>query len=92
MHASNFFRIILKSSLYFSRFFRFLRFVVEIALCRTRRENLKAQCFRYFLFFSIFGTKLKHTGPTNSESAKDLVRISVLEEKLDLCWKFQFAV
>ena len=40
--------------------------------------------FLIFCFLSNFGTKRKHTGLTNSESAKDLVRISVLEEKLDL--------
>ena len=43
-------------------------------------------------FFSIFGTKRKHTSPTSFESAKDLARISVLEEKLDLWWKLQFPV
>ena len=42
-------------------------------------------------FFSIFGTKRKHTGLSNSEYAKELVRISVLDEKLDLWWKLQFA-
>ena len=35
--------------------------------------------------------KGKHTGLTNSEFAKELVRIGVLEEKLYLCWKLQFA-
>ena len=43
-------------------------------------------------FFSLFGEKHKHTSPSSSESAKDLVRISVLEEKLDLWWKSQFPV
>ena len=43
-------------------------------------------------FFSLFGAKSKHTGPNSSESAKDLVRISVLEEKLELWWKLQFAI
>ena len=52
---------------------------------------LEQNVFVTFCFFSIFGTKRKHTGLTNSESAKDLVRISVLEEKLDLWWKLQFA-
>ena len=47
--------------------------------------------FAIFCFFLIFGTKRKHTGLTNSESAKDLIRISVLEEKIDLWWKLQFA-
>ena len=42
-------------------------------------------------FFWISGMKRKHTGLTNSEYAKELVRISVLEEKLDLWWKLQFA-
>ena len=42
-------------------------------------------------FFSIFGTKRKHTGLTNSKYAKELVRLSVLEEQLDLWWKLQFA-
>ena len=45
----------------------------------------------FFCFFSIFCIKRKHTGLTNSESAKELVRISVLEEKLDLWWKLQFS-
>ena len=44
-----------------------------------------------FSFLSVFGTKRKHSGLTNSEYAKELVRISVLNEKLDLWWKFQFA-
>ena len=35
--------------------------------------------------------KRKHTGLTNSEYAKELVSISVLEEKLDLWWKLHFA-
>ena len=35
--------------------------------------------------------KGKHTGLTNSEFAKELVRIGVLEEKLYLWWKLQFA-
>ena len=43
-----------------------------------------------FCFFSLFGAKRKHNSPNNSESAKDLVRISVLEEKLDLWWNLQF--
>ena len=43
-------------------------------------------------FFSIFGTKRKHTSPTSSESVKDFVRTSGLEEKLDLWWKLQFPV
>ena len=47
--------------------------------------------FVILCFFLIFGTKRKHTVLSNSESAKDLVRISVLEEKLDLWWKLQFA-
>ena len=41
--------------------------------------------FVIFCFFLIFGTKRKHTGLSNSESAKELVRIRVLAEKLDLC-------
>ena len=44
-----------------------------------------------FTFLSIFGTKRKHTVLTNSEYAKELVRISVLEEKLSLWWKLQSA-
>ena len=44
-----------------------------------------------FDFFSTFGTKRKHTGLTDSEYAKDMVRLSVLEEKLDLWWKLQSA-
>ena len=45
-----------------------------------------------YAFSRFFGTKRKHTGLINSEYAKDLVRISVLEEKLFLWWKFHFAV
>ena len=45
-----------------------------------------------FAFSQFFGTKRKHTGLTNSEYAEELVRISVLEEKLLLWWKFHFAV
>ena len=47
--------------------------------------------FVNFCFFSTFGIKRKHTGVTNSEYAKKLARISVLEEKLDLWWTLQFA-
>ena len=43
-----------------------------------------------FAFYSLFSAKRNHTSPTSSESAKDLVRISVLEEKLDFCGKLQF--
>ena len=43
-----------------------------------------------FAFFSLFGAKHSYTSPTSSESAKELVRIVVLEEKLDLWWKLQF--
>ena len=43
-------------------------------------------------FFSIFGTKHKQNSSTSSESAKDLLRMSVFEEKLGLWWKLQFAV
>ena len=42
-------------------------------------------------FLSVFGTKRRNSGLTNSEYANYLVRISVLEEKLDLGWKLQFA-
>ena len=45
-----------------------------------------------FAFFSLFGAKRNYNSPTGSESAKDLVRISVLDEKLDLWWKSQFPV
>ena len=41
-------------------------------------------------FSSLFGAKRNYTSPTNSESAKDLVRISLLEEKLDIWGKLQF--
>ena len=44
-----------------------------------------------FAFFWIFGMKSKHTILTNSEYAKELARIGVLEEKLDLWWKLEFA-
>ena len=43
-----------------------------------------------FIFFSRFGAKRKQNSPTISESAKNLVRKSVLEEKLDLSWNLQF--
>ena len=43
-------------------------------------------------FLSLSGSKRKHTGLTNSEYAEELVRITVLEEKLFLWWKFHFAV
>ena len=45
-----------------------------------------------FAFFSLFGAKRKHTSPTSSEFAKELVRINVFEEKLEMWWKLQFAV
>ena len=41
-------------------------------------------------FFSLFGAESKYNSPNSSESAKDLVRISVLEERLDLWWNLQF--
>ena len=43
-------------------------------------------------FLSLFGAKKRHTSPTSSESAKYLVIISVLGEKLGLCWELQFAL
>ena len=43
-----------------------------------------------FAFFSLLGAKPKNTSPTSSESAKELVKISVLEEKLDFWVKLQF--
>ena len=57
-------------------------------------SHLKSQCFISVnvRFFSLFGAKHNHTSPTSSESAKELVRISVLAEKLDLWWKLQIAV
>ena len=45
-----------------------------------------------FAFSLFFGPKHNYTIPTTSESAKDFVRVSVLEEKLDLWGKLQFAV
>ena len=44
-----------------------------------------------FAFLSVFGTKRKHSGLANSEYAKELVRISVLDEKMDLWSKLQFS-
>ena len=44
-----------------------------------------------FAFSRIFGAKRKHNSPVSSESAKDLVRISVLAEKLDSWCKLLFA-
>ena len=38
------------------------------------------------MLFLDFCTKRKHTSPTNSEFAKKLVRLSVLEEKLGFCF------
>ena len=55
-------------------------------------KTLSLNAFVNVCFFSVFGPKCKHTSPKNSESARDLVRISVLEEKLSLWWKLQFAV
>ena len=43
-----------------------------------------------FAFLSVFATKRKHNGLTISEYAKKSVRVSVLEEKLDLWSKLQF--
>ena len=43
-------------------------------------------------FFSLFGAKRKHISPTSFESAKNFVRISALEEQLDLWGKLQSAV
>ena len=59
---------------------------------KTLKFSVRLNVFVNVCFFSVFGKKRKHTRPTNSESAKDLVRISVLEEKLGLWWKLQFAV
>ena len=41
-------------------------------------------------FFSLFGAKRNYTSPTNSESAKDSVRISLFDEKLVFWEKLQF--
>ena len=41
-------------------------------------------------FLSLFGAKNRHTSPTSSESAKYLVIVSVLGEKLGLCWELEF--
>ena len=54
-------------------------------------KTYRLSVFNIFYFFSIFGTKRKHTGLTNSLYAKEFVTISVLEEKLYLWWKLQFA-
>ena len=43
-------------------------------------------------FLSFSGTKRKQISPTKFEYAKEFARISVFEEKLDLWWKFHFAV
>ena len=62
--------------------------------CNLPHKTLKfkGSVFSIFVgFFSIFGTKRKHTGLNNSEYAKEFLRIIVLEEKLDLCWKLKFA-
>ena len=52
--------------------------------CNLAHKTLKFKgcVFVNFCFFSVFGTKRKHTGLTSSESAKELVRIGVLKEKL----------
>ena len=52
-------------------FGRRVRFVVEIAICRTRRQKFK-DCSVFSLisaFLSIFATKRKHTVLTNCEYA-----------------------
>ena len=60
---------------------------------KTLKFSVQVSMFSLmFVFFSVFGTKRKHTRPTSSESAKNLIRIGVLEEKLDLWWKSQFPV
>ena len=58
---------------------------------KTLKFSVCLNVFVNFYFFLLFGAKHKHTNPTSSKSAKDLVRISVLDEKLDLWWKLQFA-
>ena len=58
---------------------------------KTLKFSVQVSMFSLmFVFFSVFGTKRKDTSPTSLVSAKDLVRISVLAEKLDLWWKLQF--
>ena len=64
-----------------------LHFAVQDA--KIFRTSLNV--FVNFCFFSGFGTKRKHNSLTNSEFAKELFRIEVLEEKLDLWWKLVFA-
>ena len=66
------------------------KFQFAVYVSKIFRASLNV--FVKVCFFSLFGVKRKHTSPTNSESAKVLIRINVLEEKLDLWWKSQFPV
>ena len=63
-----------------------LQFAVYVA----KIFRISLNVFVNVRFFSVFGAQRKHSSPASSESAKDLVRISVLEEKLDLRRKLQF--
>ena len=47
--------------------------------------------FSLIFAFARFSAKRNHNGLTNSEYAEELVRISVLVEKLDLWSNLQFA-
>ena len=59
---------------------------------KTLKFSVQVSMFSLmFCFFSLFDPKRNYTSPISSESAKDLVGISVLEEKLELWWKLQFA-
>ena len=64
------------------------KFHFAVQAAKTQSLNI----FVNVCFLSVLDTKRKHTSPSNSEYAEELVRITVLEEKLDLCWKLQFAV
>ena len=48
------------------------------------RFSVQVSMFWLMFAFSFFVAKRKHISPTSSESAKDLVEISVLEGKLGL--------
>ena len=63
------------------------KFHFAVQAAKTQSLNI----FVNVCFFSVFDKKRKHTSPSNSEYAEEMVRISVLEEELDLWWKLQFA-
>ena len=70
------------SEVYFSNVFYF----IKVIQYWVKSQKVKSQ----FLLFLGFWQKSKHSSPISFESAKELARISVLEEKLNLRRKSQF--